>query len=98
MAITAMCYCHNLHVIVYSHISSVKLLSVHYMKLYSDFFKCSSINQKKDVSISKLAIRSEQAILAPLSDYYRTNNCNHSSVMLSGIIFPIPDSLAECRC
>ena len=40
--------------------------------------------------------------LAPLSDYHRTNNCDHSSVMRffamsSCIIFPIADSLDECR-
>ena len=35
----------------FSHISSAKFISVHYMKVYSGFFIFSSINRKKGVSI-----------------------------------------------
>ena len=50
-AITAICYCRNLHAIV-NHISSAKLLSVHYMKytvvsLYSPLTKMWRIVIKK---------------------------------------------------
>ena len=36
-----------IYTLLFSHISSANLLSVHYMKVYSGFFIFSSINQKE---------------------------------------------------